>query len=342
MLGPMSRGTPHAAVEGASGSFLRLLAAACAATGVPFTEALRDAGIAPASVEELEPRIPLTQARQAWVAAARRFGGDDFGLAAADRLPVGSFNLVEFAARACATWGQALDRVARFGHLMNEGTEFALETSGSLALFTHRARGALRPVSELMMAYLLLRGRAITGLEWKPRSVSFMHREPAATDAHARVFQAPVRFGEPRDALIFDRALLDHPLLTAEPSLAGVLERHAEALLTRLPNQATMELAVRRAMQAMLPAGEPRIDRVAKTLAMTPRTLQRRLREEGTAFQKVLDDLRRELAAAYLHDQGKPAGEVAFLLGFADPSAFRRAFKRWNGASPGKRAPPRG
>jgi AraC-like DNA-binding protein len=134
----------------------------------------------------------------------------------------------------------------------------------------------------------------------------------------------------------FDRAILDLPLLTAEASLASLLERHAEAMLTKLPDNSSIELAVRRALQPLLPGGEPRIEHVAKSLAMTPRTLQRRLREEDTAFQTVLDEVRRELASTYLDGQARSAGEVAFLLGFADPSAFRRAYKRWNGASPGK------
>jgi AraC-like DNA-binding protein len=182
-----------------------------------------------------------------------------------------------------------------------------------------------------------VRGRAITGVDWSPRSVSFIHHEPASTERHQRLFRAPVRFSQPHDALAFDRALLARPLLTAEPALAGVLERQAELLLTRLPPQGSLRGAVRRALLPALPGGEPRIERVAKALAMTPRTLQRRLSEDGITFQGLLDDLRRELANHYLQGQGRPAAEVAFLLGFADPSAFRRAFKRWTGSSPGGR-----
>ncbi len=128
---------------------------------------------------------------------------------------------------------------------------------------------------------------------------------------------------------------LDVPLVSADPQLAALLGRHAEALEARLPERPSFEASVRRALAAVLADGDAGVDSVARRLHVSRRTLQRRLKEEGTTHQQVLDGLRRDLAPQYLADPAVGIHETALLLGFSDQSAFHHAFVRWTGVAPG-------
>jgi AraC-like DNA-binding protein len=114
-----------------------------------------------------------------------------------------------------------------------------------------------------------------------------------------------------------------------------VLDRHARDLLARLPDTSRTTSAVRQAVLDGLRQGDVLIDTIARRLAMSARTLQRRLGDEGTTFDALLDATRKELAFSYLAGDSLASSEVAFALGFSDSTAFHRAFKRWTGTTPG-------
>lgn len=120
----------------------------------------------------------------------------------------------------------------------------------------------------------------------------------------------------------------------AEPRLLAVLARQLDGLLVEQPEDHRFLEQVKRCMMNELPDREPSIAVVAAKQRMSPRTLQRRLYGEGTTFAALLSDLRRDLAVRYLADARLEIGEVGFLLGFQDATAFHRAFKRWTGSTP--------
>jgi AraC-like DNA-binding protein len=120
----------------------------------------------------------------------------------------------------------------------------------------------------------------------------------------------------------------------ADVTLGGYLDQLATELLRGLPDPDSFRDRVRRAMWSELSDGPPALTTTAANLAVSPRTLQRRLREEGTSFGQLLDELRREFALRLLRDRKLAVYEVAFLLGYAEPSTFHRAFRRWTGLSP--------
>jgi AraC-like DNA-binding protein len=149
-----------------------------------------------------------------------------------------------------------------------------------------------------------------------------------------RIFGAPVRYGCPRNEVVLDRALLDRPQRHAEQRLLAVLDRQLGALLSGLPQSRRFRDVVMHSMMDELPEREPVVATMAAKLRMSERSLQRRLQSEGTSFAEVLSDLRRDRALHYLKDGRISIGEVAFLLGFLDVTAFHRAFKRWTGSTP--------
>jgi AraC-like DNA-binding protein len=134
--------------------------------------------------------------------------------------------------------------------------------------------------------------------------------------------------------VVFDAALLEAPIVRADPALAAVLRRHAEDLLAALPDVTSAAALVRRHLGETLASQPPDVARAAKALGMSARSLQRKLEEEGTSFKAVVDEARRALAITHLRDERRSITDVAFLVGFSETSAFSRAFRRWTGKSP--------
>jgi AraC-like DNA-binding protein len=124
------------------------------------------------------------------------------------------------------------------------------------------------------------------------------------------------------------------PLRRRDPVLRRWLERQAAAILARLPASGDVRDEVQNALSSQMTAGDMGIDVVARRLATTPRTLQRRLARAGTSFATLCDDARRQAAHTYLADTTLSIAEVTYLLGYSEPTAFHRAFKRWHGTTP--------
>jgi AraC-like DNA-binding protein len=162
-----------------------------------------------------------------------------------------------------------------------------------------------------------------------------MHRAPESTVEYERTFgSASLEFAAPFSGFELNWRCLETPLPTADSSLHDVLRKHAEAALAELPRAETLTERVRGVVASELPGGASSVVRVAKTLHMSPRTLERKLAGEGTTFSALLEELRRQLAFRYVGADALDLSEVALLLGFSQTSAFHRAFKRWTGHTP--------
>jgi AraC-like DNA-binding protein len=124
------------------------------------------------------------------------------------------------------------------------------------------------------------------------------------------------------------------PLRRRDPILRRVLESHADGILSRLPIRTGLALEVQRAFASRVAHGDVRIGTLARQLAMSARTLQRRLAAEGVSYQQLLDDARKDAAGRYIHEPTLAIGEIAYLVGYSEPAPFHRAFKRWYGMTP--------
>ena len=149
------------------------------------------------------------------------------------------------------------------------------------------------------------------------------------------LFGAPCRFDAPVTAAVFDHALLDEPVLQDEAGIAAFLRRAPEDVLARIDYGSTSATRVRRLLGQSLPGGSILTEgEVADRLSVSPQTLRRHLAAEGTGFQQLRDQLRRDHAIAALADGRTPIEQISAQLGFSEPSAFHRAFKRWTGSTP--------
>jgi AraC-like DNA-binding protein len=192
----------------------------------------------------------------------------------------------------------------------------------------------LRHPGEMCLAAALTLSRGLTGIEWPVLAVRFQHAAPPSRQGVDAFFGRRASFGAPSNRLELDVAALSAPIRGADPQVFEYLGHHADALVSALPRSSSVAEEVRRSIGPTLANGEPPQDRIARRLGMSGRTLQRRLREEGTTFAGVLDAARRERAMIFVAEARLSSAEIAFLLGYAEPTAFFRAFRRWTGTTP--------
>lgn len=315
-----------------------LVVQAAAAAGVPAALLQRDTGFDLARAADPDARIPLAQEEALWNEAAARTGDDAFGIHAAEALKPGALDVLDYAVRTAPTLRASLERLARYNRLLHDVAVFTLIDRGEVLRIEHAFHAAAVPcrhAAEFTLASLVVVGSQMNGAPIRPLLVEFRHQEPASVREHQRLFGLKPRFSAAVNAIEFAAADVDRPTLSADPALFNVIQRHAEALLAARPEPTeTTSRRVRRMLGESLGQGEITLAEMAARLHMSPRSLQRRLADEGISFDGVLDELRRELALRYLADPKIAIGEVAYLLGYSEPSAFHRAFKRWTGITP--------
>jgi AraC-like DNA-binding protein len=320
----------------------RGLIAHAAKRGIEAQELCAVAGLEPTLLDDLEVRIPARVFKSIWDEVVSRSRDEDFGLhlgADADFFHGG--HVLYSVMLNCPTLGDAIDRFCRYHALMADlvAPELHFEES--------RAAVALRPLhpgvvldrhhaEAVLAAIASLLGRLVEGgvplLE-----VRFEHPEPRSAEKVQSFFGCPLRFRAPSSQLVFAREELSLPLALADPELLATLEEFVQVRLARLSDGGGWTRRVRRWLGRTLPRGEkPSLSRLARELGVSGRQLQIRLREEDTSYQKLLDQVREELALGYLKKGEVTLCELAFLLGFSEQSAFNHAFKRWTGSPPGE------
>jgi AraC-like DNA-binding protein len=292
----------------------------------------------PALLVDPDHRIPFAQLVSLYEQAALLTGDEDFGLHLGERVDPKLFDVVGYSGINSPTFGEAIDRIVRYHSIWTDGAVFSLARTNSKARLGYRyvdyTVGDCRQDCEMTLAAVVALGRQVTSSQWSPIEVLFQHAKPHATEEHARVLGAPLRFGRETNELVFDSATLALPIVRADPGLCTVLDRHADQLLLRYPRHDSLIDQVRSLIQSELPGGDLSLERVAEQIGTSARTLQRRLRALGTSHHELLDQTRRDLARRYLSEPGMAVCEAAYLLGFSESSALHRAFKRWTGVTP--------
>jgi AraC-like DNA-binding protein len=293
----------------------------------------------PANVASLrEIVVPLRTVHELTDEVAHRLGDPNLGLHIGTSLPRGSYGLIEFIGRNAPTVMAACHRVVRYASLLNETHVFGFEQHDDVAILSQRSpRAPLvggRHANEMFIALVVRTVRELTGAKGAIRKVTFAHPAPPDISEHRDFFSCPIEFGRGENRVEFDRSLLDRPVEGCDEALLAVLDEQAERLVGERRTPADGLARVREQVRLAIKDGQPSLERVAEALRSSPRTLQRRLADEGTTFNRLVDQVREDLARVYIADPRLSIGEVAYLLGFSEISAFSRAFKRWTGLTP--------
>ena len=320
-----------------------------------LVEYLQRQGIAPEALlahAQLSPEV-LGQRDQRIAASAyltllgegvRLSGDPNLGLHLGESVRPGYYGVLGYLIMSCATLADALHRQARYASLVGNLGQVVLDDEPARldgeALVAHRWQPLLaqqqRQLSEETLAGWVSFGRWISGLDIAPTEVRFQHSAPADTSEHARIFRCPVLFDQPDNALVFPRRLLAAPLSQADAQVRGMLDAYADRLLAELNQGHGVLDRARLELARQLPEQGPDLEAIAAALALSPRTLQRRLREGGLSFSQLVDETRQQLALHYLRDPALELAEIAFLVGFSEAGSLARAFRRWTGTSPGE------
>jgi AraC-like DNA-binding protein len=316
----------------------RALVEACGRLGVDTETLLRTVGIERQTLEDPDARLQGHQASALWAKAYELSGDPVLSLHAAEACPLGAYKVIDYMASSARTVGEAFRYAARYFKLINTAVSLPIDESGDPVTFDvvgeSGPTGVSRAYAEYCLAAFVLHVRAATGVAFGPRRVTFTHRLPPDVGEHERVFGCPVRFEAEHNRLVLDRTAWETPTSGAHPGVLGVLIEHADLLLSRLPRGPDLIERTRRAIGGRLRGGDPSLESVARELGTSERSLQRHLSELGYTYNALADEVREATARLYLEQPDMALAEISYLLGFAEQSAFNRAFKRWTGITP--------
>lgn len=287
----------------------------------------------------VERRIPFEKHCALMDLAAEVTGDDHFGLRFGATQAFDNSSVLGYILRNSPSIGAAIRNAARYVRVHVDGVQISLMFAGPEARLVYRlidpSIAVSRHYAELLMVYAMHVFRLAADETWSPDEVWFRHGPPADLAPYRHYFGAPVRFHRSEYTTVFDRGILGRPLRTFDQQLLGILEEHANMILAQLPPPDDDLLGkLEQFVVGALPDDRAGISAAARALGMSTRTLQRRLRERGIAFAGLVDEVRRRLSARYLADGTLTLGEIAWLLGYSESSAFNRAYRRWTGRSP--------
>ncbi|MFF3438347.1 AraC family transcriptional regulator ligand-binding domain-containing protein [Streptosporangium sp. NPDC002721] len=280
-----------------------------------------------------DARVPLLTHLEVWEAVARR----PVGLAVGARLGLNGLGVVGYAMPYGATVGQAVALLGRTRTVVHPDAVPDPRRRGEELVFAQVIPAPfarlVEPVDAQAAATLAVM-KVLAGRETRPLRVALQRSRPGDTSRHENYYGCPVSWGAPALELAFDAAVLDRPLPRTDPRLFGYLSRRAADLLGGLAAGSGVVERARREIGLALVGGEPDLASVARSLTLSARTLQRRLAAEGTTVAELVEAARRERAFVLLRDPELSAAQVASLLGYSEPPAFFRAFRRWTGLTP--------
>ena len=315
-----------------------------------YAELAREAGLNPIALM-LEVGLPLSALREPdlkisadAVAAllelsAQGSGDETFGLRMAESRRLSNLGPIGMLVREEPTLRRAFEELLRFIHLHNSALILKIEEAGGVVLIRQElvvGRAAvIRQSTELAVGVLFRLLTVFLGPQWRPRYVCFAHSAPKDRAMHRRVFGSRVEFDHDFNGIVCDPRDLDVPNPGADPVMAHYARQVLEASLGDKRGSTAND--VRQLVFVLLPAGRCSLEVVAKHLGVTRRTVHRQLEREGESFSGIVEGARRELAARYVDDGGRPLSEVSALLGFSAPSAFSRWYRQAFGASAAQR-----
>ncbi|MEZ4392306.1 MAG: AraC family transcriptional regulator ligand-binding domain-containing protein [Polyangiales bacterium] len=311
-----------------------------AARGHDAAALARGFELEPDSLRDLDARIPVETAQRLWAELPRLLDDDDLGIHLAQHLaPQGALLPVLLLASA-STLGEGIDRGMEFQRALAEGSSWrrAGDRPGRAVWvyeFADPVAAAPRHALEFGIALMVLVTRRVVRDDLAPAELRFRHPPPRAPREHEALFRCALSYGQARDEIHMFAESLALPVRTANPSLLEHLEAHGRTQLRTLAPSDGLPDRVQRALRDALSSPAP-LTAVARALRCSPRTLQRRLRDEGTTFQALLDRARYARACELLRAPDACVKRVAAEVGFSEQASFHRAFVRWSGETPGR------
>jgi AraC-like DNA-binding protein len=306
---------------------------------LPLAPLLQRAGLSERSFDNRQHRISATAQGSFLEYAAEAVDDSSFGLHLAEEANPREAGLLYYVASAAKDLGEALSFFERYFRIVNEAVHLKLTRAPKGAVvevsFHGLSRHSIRQNAEFGIAVILKALREASGSKIRPTRLTFAHARNSNLRGFERFFGCPVEFAMRSDRMSFSAETLALPLLTGDPYLLETLQPFCdEAARERRTASGSLRALVENEVQSLLSQGKTQKQNIVKSLGLSARTLSRRLAEEGTTYEEVVDQLRRSLALQYIKDPSISLGEMTWLLGYEGSTSFNHAFKRWTGHSP--------
>jgi AraC-like DNA-binding protein len=296
------------------------------------------------AIEDIDARVPWPICERIAIEIAQRIG-IVAAVEAMASLGEGTVGVLYYVARHSATVGLGLQRIVQYYGLTSSIAECELVEATTPARLELRQRPYVLPpvrglISGLWCVSNVVTLRQMLGRDFMPLEVELETPRPPPDEqrAYEGALRCPIRFDSPRSTVALDPKTLGERVRGADPVLEVAVMKYAVELLDRSEAEGddAIRARLRKHLVGSMHSGDVDLRVAARSLGFTSRTLQRRLREEGTSFNEVLDEVRRDVALRQMRARRQSIDELAFVLGFEKSSSFHRAFKRWTGLTPGE------
>ncbi len=297
---------------------------------------LRAAGVEPDSLANPDHFTPYRNFLEALNIAAEATATPHFGLLLSRKQSVSSLGAIGFAMMEAPTIREAIENLHRFFHLHLTGAQVSLNVGLNVANWSFEV--LLDDAPPIVQQLDLVAGigvnimRQLVDHSWSPTSVYMQRPRPADDRPYKQLFRTQVLFDQDEGAITFDRRILDRPIENANQQLFGILKDYLRHQEEKAPTDFVS--LVRETIVCALHEGSHSVDAIGQRLAMSPRTLQRRLNARGSSFKNLLAEVRNNIAKQYLTNTSVPLTRIAVLLGYSELAAFSRSFRREFGLSP--------
>ena len=296
----------------------------------------RELQIDPEVMNNPDKRVPYRTMDLLRAKAVEMSGDPCFGLKIGCGWHPSYHGALGYAWLASATLRNALERLSRYLQVISDAGGLELKENADGLSMTFNVKETTvdsAALEDMVLAQFITMCRLNCGEELNPVSVSFTHSIPACAGSHYALFRCPIEFQAADLRITLSLDAVDKRLTTSNPTLVQLSEQFMIEYLARREN-ASVTQRVQNAIMKRLPSGDATDAAISEDLYISTRTLQRRLKHEGTTFKSILGEVRRELADKYICDDSLSLSEISFLLGFSNISSFSRAFKRWTGFAP--------
>jgi len=321
-------------------SWVLLIARAIDSYGCDSAELFDRAGLDHSRLRDPVARFSALAIRRLWELATETTRDSGFGLTVASFWHPTTLHALGYSWLASENLEEAFQRLARYTRIINTAANGVIQIENSADSYclimdaSHLKVPQPMPASvDAALAMVLNMCRASHGASFRPIRVSIQHDEPDCSSRFSELFEAPVAFSQAQNAIWMDPEMVSEPLATANPELVRINDRIVTDYMAQL-DRSDVSMRVRSKLVEHLPTGQISEEGIASSINLSQRSLQRRLREQGMSFTQLLESTRKELGLQYVRDPQHSFNEIGFLLGFAEPGNFSRAFKRWYGKSP--------
>ncbi|MGA9891786.1 MAG: AraC family transcriptional regulator ligand-binding domain-containing protein [Xanthobacteraceae bacterium] len=330
--------TSRLGLPSAAGAVTRLAYANAKASGVDMQALLTKAGLTLQQINNANLRLRVRDQIKFLNLVAGALNDDRFGFHCAQPHDLREFGFVYYISASSETLGEALQKLARYSAIANEGLSLTYVEGRNVSLTFHYvgvSRHLDRHQIEFFMVFLVRLCRQLSGIRLTPIRIRLAHHRGGQYLEFTKFFGSRVEFGAAVDEVSFAPVVKNMPVVTSDNYLNEFLTAYCEEALARRSTQrGPFRASIENTIVPLLPHGDAKLATIARRLGLSQRTLARRLAAESLNFSDVLENLKLDLAQRYLADKDLSISQVAWLLGYREVSSLTHAFKRWTGRTP--------